>query len=59
MNDNLYEAQYTITKKNRIQKLYEENKILIFSAIFIILIFIGSIIYYSEVKEKKKNTFSG
>ena len=54
MNDNLYEAQYTITKKNRIQKLYEENKILIFSVIFIILIFIGSIIYYSEAKEEKK-----
>ena len=58
MNENLYEAQYSITKKNKIQKLYEENKTLIFSSLAIILILVGSLIYYSSSKEKKKNTFS-
>ena len=54
MNENLYEAQYSITKKNKIQKLYEENKTLIFSSLAIILILIGSLIYYSNSKENKK-----
>ena len=54
MNENLYEAQYSITKKNKIQKLYEENKTLIFSSLAIILILVGSLIYYSSSKEKKK-----
>ena len=54
MNENLYEAQYSITKKNKIQKLYEENKTLIFSSLAIILILVGSLIYYSNSKENKK-----
>ena len=54
MNENLHEAQYVVTKKNKIKKFYEENKILIFSIVLIIIIFIGSIIFYTETNEKKK-----
>ena len=54
MNENLYEAQYIVAKKNRVKKFYEENKILTFSAIFTLIIFIISIIFYLETKETKK-----
>ena len=54
MNENLYEAQYTIAKKNKVKKFYEENKILIFLIILTLIIFIGSIIFYLETKETKK-----
>ena len=54
MNENLYEAQYSITKKNKIKKFYEENKILVFSITLIIIIFVASITIYSENKKTKK-----
>ena len=54
MAENLFEAQYDITKKSKFKKFYESNKILIFSSILILIIFFGSLIYYLEIKEKKK-----
>ena len=54
MNENLFEAQYDITKKSKILKFYETNKIVIFVVIFSIFIAIASFIYYSEAKEKKR-----
>ena len=54
MNENLFEAQYNVTKKSKLKKFYETNKILIFSAIFVIIISIGSASFYLETKEKKK-----
>ena len=54
MNENLFEAQYDVTKKSKLKKFYETNKILIFSAILILIIVIGSVIFYSETKERKK-----
>ena len=54
MNENLYEAQYVVSKKNKVKKFYEENKILIFLIILTLIIFIGSIIFYLETKETKK-----
>ena len=54
MNENLFETQYDVTKKSRLKKIYEVNKILIFSVILILIIAIASIIFYSEAKEKKK-----
>lgn len=54
MNENLFEAQYDITKKPKILKFYETYKIVIFVAIFSIFIAIASFIYYSESKEKKR-----
>ena len=54
MNENLFEAQYDVTKKSKLKKFYETNKILIFSTILILIIATVSVIFYSETKEKKK-----
>ena len=54
MNENLFETQYDVTKKSRIKKFYEVNKILIFSVILILIIAIASVSYYSGTKEKQK-----
>ena len=54
MNENLFEAQYDVTRKSKIKKFYESNKILIFSSILILIIAIASVSFYSEVKEKRK-----
>ena len=54
MNENLFEAKYDITKKSKLKKFYESNKILIFSSIFVLVIFFGSFNFYLVNKEKKK-----
>ena len=54
MNENLFETQYDVTKKSKLKKFYEVNKILIFSVILILIIAIASVSFYSEAKEKKK-----
>tara|TARA_B100001971_G_scaffold135259_1_gene124975 strand:+ start:182 stop:829 length:648 start_codon:yes stop_codon:yes gene_type:complete len=54
MNENLFETQYDVTKKSKLKKFYEVNKILIFSVILILIIAIASVSFYSENKEKKK-----
>ena len=54
MTDNLFEAQYDITKKSKLKKFYESKKILIFLSIFILIIFFGSLSFYLETKENKK-----
>ena len=54
MNENLFEAKYDITKKSKLKIFYESNKILIFSSILILVIFLGSFNFYLTNKEKKK-----
>ena len=54
MNENLFETQYNITKKTKLKKFYETNKILIFSFVLILIIIIASVSFYSEAKEKEK-----
>ena len=54
MDENLFETQYDVTKKSKLKKFYEVNKILIFSVILILIIAIASVSFYSETKEKKK-----
>ena len=54
MAENLFKAQYDVTKKSKLNKFYESNKILIFSFIFILIILFGSFNFYFESKEKKK-----
>ena len=54
MNENLFEAQYDVTKKSKIKKFYESNKNLIFSFILISIISLASITYYYNSQEKKK-----
>ena len=53
MNENLIEAQYDVTKKSKLKKFYEANKILIFLAVLIIIIAGASVSFYLEAKEKK------
>ena len=54
MTENLFEAQYDVSKKSKLRKFYESKKILIFSAIFISVIFFGSFIFFLEREEKKR-----
>ena len=54
MAENIFKAQYDVTKKSKLNKFYESNKILIFSFIFILIIMFGSFNFYLESKEKKK-----
>ena len=54
MNENLFETQYDVTKKSKLKKFYEVNKILIYSVILILIIAIASVGFYSEVKKKKE-----
>ena len=54
MKENLFEARYDVTKKSKIKKFYESNKILIFSTILVLILAIASVSFYSEFKEKKK-----
>ena len=54
MAENFFEAQYDVTKKSKIKKFYESNKILIFSSILILIISFGSLSFYLESKENKK-----
>ena len=54
MDENLFEARYDVTKKSKLKKFYETNKILIFSIVLILIIAVASVSFYLEVKEKKK-----
>ena len=54
MAENFFEAQYDVTKKSKIKKFYESNKILIYSSILILIISFGSLSFYLESKESKK-----
>ena len=54
MTENFFEAQYDLTKKSKMKRFYESNKILIFSSIFILIILFGSLSFYLEDKEDKK-----
>ena len=54
MPENLFETRYDITKRSKIRKFYESNKIFIFSSILIVIILFGSISLYLENKENKR-----
>ena len=54
MNEDLIEARYDITKKSRLRRFYESNKILIFSSIFVLAIILISFSVYFENKKKNK-----
>jgi len=54
MTDKIIETQYDITKKSRLLKFYEKNKILLFSGLLILIIFFGSFSYYLTIKKNKK-----
>ena len=54
MAENIFEARYDLTKKSRIKKFYESNKIFIFTFILILIILFGSLSFYLENQERKK-----
>ena len=54
MTENLIEAQYDVTKKNRLRRFYEKNKILVFSITFIFVFALSFFSIYLEKQEKKK-----
>jgi tetratricopeptide (TPR) repeat protein len=54
MTENFIEAQYDVTKKSKLKKFYEKNKIFIFSFIFVLIFVFGSFSFYLENKEKKR-----
>ena len=54
MNENLFEAQYDVTKKSKLKKFYETNKFLIFSTVLILIVGIASVSFYSEAKKNQK-----
>ena len=54
MNKNLLDAQYDVTKKSKLKRFYEKNRISIFSTILIVTIIIVFFSFYSANKEKKK-----
>ena len=54
MNEDLLQTNYDITKKSKLRRYYETNKFIIFSIAAILIISIGVISFYSEIKERKK-----
>ncbi len=54
MDEKLIEARYNLTKKAKIKKFYETNKILILCTVSFFVILIAFVIFYSESKERKK-----
>jgi hypothetical protein len=54
MADNLIEAQYDITKKTKLKKFFEKNKIFIYLFTFVLVVFFVSFGLYLESKGKKK-----
>jgi len=58
MNQNLFEAKYNITKKNKFLILYEKNKILIYSLIISTIIILISFNFYFNFKQNKKISLS-
>ena len=54
MTNNLFEAQYDLTKKSKIKRFYESNKILIYFSVIIIIIIFASFAFYFDSKEKKR-----
>ena len=54
MKENLFEAQYDVTKKSKLKKFYNSNKTLIFSFLLIIIVLLVSFNFYLIKKEKNR-----
>ena len=54
MNENLFETQYDVTKKSKFRRLYDANKLLIFSTLFVLIITSISFSFYTVNREKKQ-----
>ena len=58
MDQNFSEIQYDVTKKSKLKKFYDSNKILIFSLIILSVFSLGFVTFYFDSKERKKITLS-
>ena len=58
MADDLFEARYDLTKKSKLKRFYESNKILIYTSVLLLLILFGSVSYFLDSKEKKRIVIS-
>mgnify|MGYP001468368890 CR=1 FL=1 len=58
MSENFIEAQYDITKKSKLKRFYETNKILILSFILILFILLVSFGFYFRSLEKNRTLLS-
>ena len=54
MPENLFEVQYDISKKSKLKRFYDTNKVLIISSVLIIIILFSSYGFYLKKKEDKK-----
>jgi len=54
MDENLYKAEYVVSKGNKINNFYKKNKNYIFISIAVFIAIIGSITFYLESKNEKK-----
>ena len=54
MPQDIIHAQYDITKKSKLKKFYDSNKILIFLSILILIISFASLSFYLKNKERNK-----
>ena len=54
MKDNIIEAEYNLTKKSRLLRFYESNKILIYFFAGLVIISLITFNFYLEYKESKK-----
>ena len=54
MKENLFETQYDVSKKSKIRKFYESNKILIFLLAFILFAFLSFFSFYLVNNENNK-----
>ena len=54
MNENLFETQYDVTKKSKFRRLYDANKLLIFSTLFVLIITSISFSFYTVSREKQQ-----
>jgi len=54
MSEELFKAQYDVTKKSKIKKFYDANKILIYSFSIVIIVIFSSYNFYLDNKEKRK-----
>ena len=54
MNENLFETQYDLTRKSKLKKFYEANKISIFLTSLILIIILAFLFFYFEAQKNKK-----
>lgn len=54
MTENTFNIQYDLTKKSKLRRFYESNKILIYVLAFIMVMLLGYLSFHLENSERKK-----